>query len=83
MGYADAMNRGVQAAVQPTAPQQPGTTPPWEIQSMGAENVIRTEHNFPLRPSYYAPAASSPSSGSTGTPELSNFSTGFGSFSGK
>jgi len=53
LGHAEAIDEGTQSP--PIFKQEePGTTPPSETNSVRRENEIRSEHGFPLRPSYYS-----------------------------
>lgn len=52
-GHARAIDQGVQSYDKGNG--TPGTTPPSEVHSMANENMIRQEHNIPIRPSYYDP----------------------------
>lgn len=58
LGHARAVDQGVQSYDKGSG--KPGTTPPSEIHSMANENMIRREHNLPIRPSYYNPAPKTP-----------------------
>lgn len=51
LGHARAIDQGKQSYDKGTG--QPGTTPPSETHSMADENMVRQEHNIPVRPSYY------------------------------
>jgi RHS repeat-associated protein len=53
LGHARAIDQGVQSYDKGKG--TPGTTPPSEIHSMANENMVRQEHNVPIRPSYYDP----------------------------
>ena len=51
LGHARAMDTGKQSYDKGSG--KPGTTPPSEVHSVANENMIRAEHDLPLRPSYY------------------------------
>lgn len=51
LGHARAIDQGVQSYDKGNG--TPGTTPLSEIHSMANENMVRQEHNLPVRPSYY------------------------------
>ncbi|MEW9623027.1 M91 family zinc metallopeptidase [Rhodanobacter geophilus] len=53
LGHARTIDQGVQSCDKGNG--APGTTPPSEIHSMANENMVRREHNLPIRPSYYDP----------------------------
>lgn len=50
-GHARAIDIGKQSYDMGSG--KPGTTPPSEIHSMANENMVRKEHDLPIRPSYY------------------------------
>jgi hypothetical protein len=50
-GHARAIDIGKQSYDMGSG--KPGTTPPSEIHSMANENMVRKEHDLPVRPSYY------------------------------
>lgn len=60
LGHARAIDQGVQTYEDADAEKTPGTTPPSETHSMANENMVRREHNLPMRPSYYDPAPPAP-----------------------
>jgi hypothetical protein len=51
LGHAGAIDQGVQSYDKGDG--KPGTTPPSEVHSMANENMVRQEHDVPIRPSYY------------------------------
>ncbi len=53
-GHARAIDLGVQSYDKGDG--KPGTTPPSEVHAMANENMVRSEHGLPLRPTYYDPA---------------------------
>ncbi|TNY27685.1 hypothetical protein [Fulvimonas soli] len=57
-GHARAIDQGVQSYDK--GGKTPGTTPPSETHSMANENMVRREHNLPIRPSYYDPPPPTP-----------------------
>lgn len=57
-GHARAIDQGVQSYDKGN--KTPGTTPPSEVHAMANENMVRQEHNIPIRPSYYDPAPKTP-----------------------
>ncbi|MDW2980137.1 MAG: RHS repeat-associated core domain-containing protein [Rhodanobacter sp.] len=52
-GHGRAIDQGVQSYDKGNG--APGTTPPSEIHSMANENMVRREHNIPIRPAYNDP----------------------------
>lgn len=58
LGHARAIDQGVQSYDKGNG--TPGTTPPSEIHSMANENMVRKEHNLPIRPSFYDPVPKKP-----------------------
>ena len=57
-GHARAIDQGEQSYDKGN--KTPGTTPPSEVHAMANENMVRQEHNIPIRPSYYDPAPKTP-----------------------
>lgn len=70
LGHARAIDQGVQSYDKGNG--TPGTTPPSEVHSMANENMVRKEHNLPIRPSFYDPVPKTPPPPSPPRPNPTN-----------